>query len=126
MSVEAGSIEAHIRDLASGGWEALDAFLDRDPVAKATSTRDTGLTDDDKRDIQTAWAAFAATPGGHKALQALVDRTLNRTVYYSHLGLPLEQIAIYGAGRESQNFIVQLILNMIRLAREEPPKQRDV
>jgi hypothetical protein len=67
-----------------------------------------------------------ATPGGHKALQALVDRTLNRTVYYSHLGLPAEQIAIYGAGREGQNFIVQLILNMIRLAREEPPKQRDV
>lgn len=122
----AGSIEDFIQQLKSGGWEMFEEGGD-DAVTKATSLQKAwgSLTPDDQVEIQTAWAEFAATPSGRKALQALVDRTLNRPVFITHLGLTAEQVAIAGASREGQNIVVGVILNQIAKAHEKPTQQRE-
>lgn len=124
--IDTGTLEQHIADLRDGGWEALERIIEGDPVEKATARRQReATTEADKRSIRTAWAAFAATPGGRLALQALVDRTLNKSVFLTHLGLSAEQVAIHGAYREGQNFVVLVILNLIRQAHDEPQQQRE-
>lgn len=124
--IGAGSIEDFVKLLKNGGWEMFEDSGDT-PAQKATSlSRAWGtLTAEDQKTIQTAWAEFAASPGGRMALQALIDRTLNRPVFITHLGLSAEQVAIAGAAREGQNQVVTIILNQIRLAHEEPTQQRE-
>ena len=99
-----GDIESHIRAIANGDFDVLDSVDKR--IAEATKSRPIGMSDEDRKTIATAWAGFASTPGGKMALQALIDRTLNRPVYLAHLGYSAEQAAIYGAHREGQNFVV--------------------
>ena len=122
----AGGLQDFIQQLKNGGWEMLEAGGE-DAVTKATSlTKAWGtLSEDDLKTIRTAWAEFAETPGGRMALQALVDRTLNRPVFITHMGLSAEQVAIAGASREGQNIVVAIILNQIAQAHQKPTQQRE-
>lgn len=78
-----------------------------------------------QRKIARAWADFYETPGGRAALQQLFDATLNTQVYLTGMGLGADQVGIYGATREGQNKIADIIAQMIAAGLGQPAKRRD-
>lgn len=85
-------------------------------------------TEEDRRTVAAAWAAFAATPAGRMALDALFDTTLRRTVYFVNLGQEPGAMAMWGAFREGQNAVAHEIARQVALGREaeDQPKPRDI
>jgi hypothetical protein len=117
-------VEDLIGSAKNAGWEWFERM---DPKVAEKLHTGAGLKEADKREISAAWAAFAASPGGTKALQALFNETLNRTVFFTALGIDPGQAAAYGAFREGQNSVAFIIAKMIADGREaKKPKERDV
>ncbi|CAN7376030.1 hypothetical protein LJR231_002260 [Phyllobacterium sp. LjRoot231] len=113
-----------IEGAAKGGW---DWFEQADPEIQKRLGLVQEKESDDSKAIAHAWAHFAATPGGAKALQALFDRTLNRTVFFVQLGLDIQSMAVFGAFREGQNALAHEIARQIALGmNDDQPKPRDV
>jgi len=72
--------------------------------------------------ISRAWAEFAETEGGRRALDALLAMTLDRPIYFASLGNDPQQVVMFGAFREGQNAVATEILRQIKIGRgEEPP-----
>lgn len=110
---------------AGQGWDFFDGV--DEAVRKRIELRD-AATAEDRKTIAAAWAEFAATPGGRKAIDALFDTTLRRTVYFVNLGQEPGAMAMWGCFREGQNAVAQAIAVQIALGRDskEQPKPRDL
>lgn len=107
----------------SAGWEWFGGV---DEKVQEALNLDQEKSDQDRAAIAKAWADFAETPGGQKALQQLFDNTLLRTVFFVSLGLDPQSMAVYGAFREGQNSVAHLIARLIAEGRGETTKPRDV
>lgn len=116
-------LEEIVASAKNGGW---DWFGQVDEKVKEKLDLEQAKTAEDQAAIATAWADFAATPGGQKALQQLFDNTLLRTVFFVQLGLDPNSMAVYGAFREGQNSVAHLIARLIAEGRGETTKPRDV
>lgn len=109
---------------AGAGWNFFDGVSDevkrRTELAQAKS-------EEERRVIAGAWAHFAATPDGARALQLLFDSTLNRTVFFVNLGQNAEAMAMWGCFREGQNALAHEIARQVAIGRaeEELPKPRE-
>lgn len=112
-----------IAGAAKGGWEWFDQV---DPKVRDALDVAMGKQDEDRKAIAHAWADFAATPGGEKALKALFATTLERTVYFVNLGLDIQSMAVFGAFREGQNALAQEIARQIARGQGEDIPPRDV
>lgn len=112
-----------INGAAKGGWEWFDQV---DPKVKELLTTAMGKADEDSKAIARAWADFAATPGGEKALKVLFAKTLERTVYFVQLGGDIQSMAVFGAFREGQNALAQEIARQIARGQGEDIPPRDV
>lgn len=113
-----------ISGAAAGGWEWFDQL---DPKIRDLVRVRQEKAAEDGMAIARAWAEFAATPGGEKALSALFAATLRRTVYFASLGLDINSMAVWGAFREGQNALAHEIARQIARGQgEEEPKPRDV
>lgn len=118
------SLQGLIGDAAKSGWEWFDQADEK--LRRNLDVRQ-GLESEDGKAIARAWADFAATPGGEKALLALHRTTLGRTVFFVHLGLAIDQFAAFGSFREGQNSLAHAIFRLIAKGQnEEGPPPRDV
>lgn len=116
--------ESIVSGAAASGWEWFDQADEK--IRQRLDIRKS-LEGEDARAIARAWADFAATPEGEKALMALHKATLGRTVFFVNLGLPMDQFAAFGAFREGQNALAHEIFRQIAKGRnEEGPAPRDV
>lgn len=116
-------MEDIISGAAKGGWNWFDQVDDKVKDALKLNQEKAA---EDRKAIAQAWADFAATPGGEKALDALFDSTLRRTVFFVSLGLDMQSMAAFGAFREGQNSVAHLIARAIAEGRGETTKPRDV
>lgn len=119
----ANSFEDVIGNAAKGGFEFLDTV---NPELRKRLEISQSKDGEDSRAIARAWAEFADTPQGQKALDLLFDTTLRRTVYFVALGLDPMSMANWGAFREGQNALAQEIARQVALGRREDVKPRDV
>uniref|UniRef100_UPI003BAC3254 hypothetical protein n=1 Tax=Stappia sp. TaxID=1870903 RepID=UPI003BAC3254 len=115
--------EGLIQGARNGGW---DWFEKQDERVSSALKLEMEKSAEDARAVASAWASFAATPGGQKALEALFDTTLRRTVYFASLGLDIQSMAVFGAFREGQNAVAHEIARQIAKGRGETEKPRDV
>lgn len=116
-------LEKIIASATKSGW---DFFDEADPAIKERLDVRKRLEGENKDAIAHAWAEFAATPGGAKALEALYETTLGRTVYFVSLGLDMASMATFGAFREGQNALAHEIFRQIARGRgEDQPKPRE-
>jgi len=115
-------IDSVIGDAATSGWDWFDqadkSIRDRLDVRQR-------LAGEEGAAIARAWAEFAATPGGEKALAALHKATLGRTVFFVNLGLDPMSMAVFGAFREGQNALAHEIFRQIAMGRKEEIGPRD-
>lgn len=116
-------MQSLISGAKNGGW---DWFGQVDEKVQAALDLQQKKSAEDAAAVAKAWADFAATPGGRKALDALFDVTLRRTVFFASLGLDLQSMAVFGAFREGQNAVAQEIARQIANGRGETTKPRDV
>ena len=117
-------LEDVMKSAASGGWEWFDQL---DPRIRDMIEVKQARADEDRRAIAHAWADFARTPGGKKALEHLFATTIDRTVFFVQLGLDIQSMAVFGAFREGQNALAHEIRRQIAAGRgEEAPQPRDV
>jgi hypothetical protein len=114
MSLNYGDLETVLASFKGGGWDALEGVS---PEVADRLKLDKERDKEKERIIASAWARFAASPDGKIALQAFLDSTLNRTVFFTNLQLPPEQTAIWGAFREGQNSVASLVLAAIAKGR---------
>ncbi len=124
---EHGSFEKLIESAKDGGWGFLDQVEEKlsDVLGKGSVAGK--QNEEDHRAIVSAFQQFAATSGGAKAMQWLVDQTINKTVFITHLGYSAEQVAIFGAHREGANQLVWQILKLLAedTSEENQPKTRE-
>jgi hypothetical protein len=124
MSLDAFTLENWISQAGTAGWDWFKGAPGRTQeqldAAKAKAQADIEM-------IAGAWRDFANTEPGRRALQALIDGTLNKTVSPMGMGLTMEQAALFGAAREGQNNIVWLITKLIAHGRDpqDQPKSRE-
>ncbi len=111
-----GDLEKVLAQAATGGWDWFEQIAD--PKMKARVELAMAKQSEDARTIAGAWARFAATPDGAKALDALFATTLLRTVYFVGLGTDALQVAQFGAFREGQNALAQEIARQVVKGRE--------
>lgn len=118
------SLQDIIASAASDGW---DFFKQADPKVRDLMQVKREQAEQDQKAIDRAWAEFARTPGGEKALMQLFQATLRRTVYFAQLGLDIQSMAVWGAFREGQNALAHEIARRIARGQGEvEPKPRDV
>ncbi len=115
--------EAIISNAGKAGWE----WFEQAPEAVRRQLEiDQSRAGEDGKAIARAWARFARSPDGRKALEALFDKTLRRTVFFTQLGLDPASMANWGAFREGQNALAHEIARQIGLGNQEKVKARDV
>lgn len=116
------AFENIIASAKQGDWgffEGVDAEIARRmDIDQSKGSEDAEL-------IARAWARFASTPDGFKALEKLFDTTLRRTVYMVNLGQDMAAMAMWGAFREGQNALAQEIARQIARGQSEDLKPRD-
>lgn len=118
------SFQDLIGGAAQGGWDWFDR-ADGEIQKRLDVRRD--LEGEDAKAVARAWAEFSRTPGGEKALLALFNSTIRRTVFFVNLGLDPMSMAVFGAFREGQNALAEEIKRQIfKGLNEEAPKPRDV
>lgn len=105
-----------------GGWEW---FQQADPSVKRALDVQQEKDTQDTQAISSAWARFADTPDGRKALERLFDTTLRRTVFFVHLGLDPQSMATFGAFREGQNAVAHEIARQIARGNAEAIQPRE-
>lgn len=111
-----------ISGAAQGGWEWFDQL---DPKLRELVEIKQAEADEDRRAIARAWAEFADTPGGKKALERLFATTIDRTVFFVSLGLDPASMAVFGAFREGQNALAHEIRRQIARGRGDELSPRD-
>lgn len=117
-------LEEIVNGAKSQGW---DFFETLPTELRKRVELDQAKSEADKRAIAAAWASFAATPGGAKALELLFGATLRRTVFFVNLNLPPDQAASWGFFREGQNALAYEIARQIAAGQhQDPPEPRDV
>lgn len=93
-----------------GGWSALaNAPIGDDDTRK-------GANDDLKR----CYAQIAATPGGLKVLEDLLNQSIRRSCSHPDPRASIEQEALYGRERKGQNGLMCYILRMIHDGQKLP------
>lgn len=126
--MNAGDLQKWVERAATGGWEFFQPFAqpglsdDQREALKAKAA-------EDRETIARAWQEFAATPSGEKALQVLLDGTVNRAVPPAvAMGFTMEQVAMFAQFREGQNNIAHGILKLIAHGRDtqDQPQPRDL
>lgn len=118
------NLEEIMSGAASSGWEWFDKV---DPAIRDLVEVKRAKDGEDAKAIARAWAEFAATPGGEKALTFLFGTTIDRTVFFVQLGLDMASMATFGAFREGQNALAHEIRRQIAIGRgDDQPKPRDV
>lgn len=105
-----------------GGWEW---FQQADPSVKRALDVQQEKDAQDTQAISSAWARFADTPDGRKALERLFDTTLRRTVFFVQLGLDPQSMATFGAFREGQNAVAHEIARQIARGNAEAIQPRE-
>ena len=115
-------LQSIIGGAAKGGW---DWFDQANPEVKRALDVDQAREAEDARSIASAWARFADSPDGRKALERLFDTTLRRTVFFVQLGLDPQSMAVFGAFREGQNALAHEIARQIALGNQEAVKPRE-
>lgn len=115
--------EKMIESAQSGNW---DWFKGLDKTVNDALALDQQKAEEDRKAIASAWAEFAATPGGQKALDDLFSKTLYRTVFFTSLGVDMPSMAMFGVFREGQNAVSHMIARAIAEGRGETTKPRDV
>lgn len=116
-------LESIISNANGAGWQWFEGVDDQ--VKKACELKQKKAAEDQAA-INKAWANFAATPDGQKALQQLIDITLLKTVYFTTMGLDPAACGNYGAFREGQNSVAHMIVTAIAEGRGDTAKPRDV
>jgi len=107
---------------AQGGW---DWFEKADPNVKRALDIQQEKDAEDAKAISRAWARFARSADGKKALERLFDTTLRRTVFFVQLGLDPMSMAVFGAFREGQNALAHEIARQISMGNQEAIKPRE-
>lgn len=108
---------------AHRGWEFFEGI---DPKIRQMIEVRQADNDQKARRIAATWARFAATADGREALDAMFDMTHRRVTFFVQLGLPMDQIAMWGVFREGQKATAQEIARQIAKGRgDEPPKPRE-
>lgn len=120
-----GMLEDIISRAGSSGWDFFDKLPD--DIRQRVELQQAKVTED-RETIARAWANFASTPDGQKALQAMFDQTINRTVFFVNLSQDPAAMAMWGCFREGQNALAHEIARQIARGRqsEEQPKPRDI
>lgn len=120
--MNANPLQSIIEGAAKNGWEWFEQM---DPsVREKLDVRQSKDAEDGKA-ISSAWARFAGTPDGRKALEKLFDTTLRRTVFFAALGLDPTSMAVFGAMREGQNAVAYEIARQIALGNQEAIQPRE-
>lgn len=115
--------ESLVSGAAAAGWDWFDGADEK--IKQRLDVRQ-ALASEDGAAVARAWAEFAATPEGEKALLALHKSTLGRTVFFVNLGLDPMSMAVFGAFREGQNALAHEIFRQIAKGRKEAePAPRD-
>lgn len=121
--MQAQSYQNIIERAKTQGWDFFDQVnpetIEKLGVQQAKDNSDGNA-------IAAAWARFAGSPDGQKALEKLFDTTLRRTVFFAALGLDPASMAVFGAFREGQNAVAYEIARQIGLGNQEAVKPRDV
>lgn len=120
--MQPNSLQDIISSAAKGGW---DWFESADPEVKRALEVKQAKDSEDQKTIARAWARFARSPDGKRALELLFDSTLRRTVFFTSLGLDPMSMAVFGAFREGQNALAHEIARQIGLGNAEAVKPRD-
>ncbi len=115
--------EQIISGAGTAGW---DWFQKADQDVQQALDVQQSKDREDNRAIAAAWARFADSPDGRKALERLFDTTLRRTVFFVQLGLDPHSMAVFGAFREGQNALAHEIARQISLGNAEAIKPRDI
>ena len=111
-----------IANAGKAGWE----WFEQAPEAVRRQLQvDQSRTSENAHAIASAWARFYRSADGRKALDALFDSTLRRTVFFTQLGLDPASMANWGAFREGQNALAHEIARQISLGEKERLKPRD-
>lgn len=121
--MNANSLQDIISSASRGGWEW---FKDADPATQKALEIQQAKDADDQKAIARAWARFAKSSDGKKALEQLFDTTLRRTVFFASLGLDPMSMAVFGAFREGQNALAHEIARQIGLGNSEAVKPREI
>lgn len=116
------SLEQIIENAKKQGWDFLDGMSAEQQEKLEIQQK---LSEEDRKAIASAWADFARTPGGRKALDAMFDMTLRRTTYFVDLGQEVMSMAVFGAFREGQNALAHEIARQIAAGQNEEVKPRD-
>ena len=105
----------------TGGWEFLNGGV-KDPVEIA---QDREKEAEERARLAAAAAKVFNSDEGKLVLDAFVERTLLRVSFYSQLGLPADQVGVWGAFREGQNAFVYELLKLIAEGNGEelPPRK---
>ncbi|MGN8170482.1 hypothetical protein [Agrobacterium sp. 22117] len=117
------SLQDIINAASTGGWDFVEGV---NPEAKKALTIQQAKDAEDQKSIARAWARFARSSDGKKALEQLFDTTLRRTVFFTSLGLDPMSMAVFGAFREGQNALAHEIARQIGLGNSEATKPRDI
>lgn len=117
------SLQDIISSASKGGWEWFEGAK---PEVKKAMEIQQAKDAEDQKSISRAWARFARSADGKKALEQLFDTTLRRTVFFASLGLDPMSMAVFGAFREGQNALAHEIARQIGLGNSEATKPRDI
>lgn len=120
--MQAQSFQNIVEGASNSGW---DWFNQVDPSVRDKLDVRQSKDAEDNKAIASAWARFADSPDGRKALEKLFDTTLRRTVYFAALGLDPSSMAVFGAMREGQNAVAQEIARQIALGNQEAIQPRE-
>lgn len=120
--MQAQSLESIISGAAGGGHEWFDQV---DARLRSKLDLQQAKESEDARVISAAWARFADSADGRKALERLFDTTLRRTVFFVQLGLDAQSMAVFGAFREGQNAVAYEIARQIGLGNAEAVTPRE-
>lgn len=121
--MRAHDFQSIIQAAGRGGWDFLDGV---NPDVRNALDVKQSRENEDAEAIARAWARFARSPDGKKALERLFDTTLRRTVFFVQLGLDAQSMATFGAFREGQNALAHEIARQIGLGNHEKVKPREV
>lgn len=121
--MQAQSFQKIVEGAGSQGWDWFDQV---DPAIREKLGIQQAKDDADSKAVAAAWARFADSPDGQKALEKLFDTTLRRTVFFASLGLDPMSMAVFGAFREGQNAVAHEIARQIGLGNREAVQPREV
>lgn len=98
-----------------GGWDALNAgppSIEKTPAQK------------ELEDIQKCYAQFAATPGGQRILEDLLNRSLRRGCSHPDANAGIEQEALFSRERRGENGFMCYILMQIKAGQSIKPAKK--